>query len=201
MKKTLCLMRHGQTLFNVRRKIQGACDSPLTELGIQQAEHMRKYFKDIPLTAAYSSTSERSCDTLEIVLEDRLSYQRSKMLKERNFGTFEGESEDLNPTNREVHRSFFVPYGGEHASETEARMVKFLCETMEKDNHDHVLAVSHAGASVQFMSHWMDPWTVLKGRFPNCTVFKYEYEASVFRLVEVIYPNLDNDGFDYQPVN
>ena len=33
MKKDLYLMRHGQTLFNVRRKIQGWCDSPLTELG------------------------------------------------------------------------------------------------------------------------------------------------------------------------
>ena len=30
-------MRHGQTLFNVRRRIQGWCDSPLTELGKQQA--------------------------------------------------------------------------------------------------------------------------------------------------------------------
>ena len=28
-------MRHGQTLFNLRKKIQGACDSPLTELGIK----------------------------------------------------------------------------------------------------------------------------------------------------------------------
>ena len=37
MKKDLYLMRHGQTLFNVRRKIQGWCDSPLTELGKQQA--------------------------------------------------------------------------------------------------------------------------------------------------------------------
>ena len=42
-------MRHGQTLFNVRRKIQGACDSPLTELGINQAKHVRQYFKDIKL--------------------------------------------------------------------------------------------------------------------------------------------------------
>ncbi|HEX9025467.1 MAG TPA: histidine phosphatase family protein [Clostridium sp.] len=32
MKKTLYLMRHGQTLFNVRRKVQGWRDSPLTEL-------------------------------------------------------------------------------------------------------------------------------------------------------------------------
>ena len=28
MKKDLYLMRHGQTLFNVRRRIQGWCDSP-----------------------------------------------------------------------------------------------------------------------------------------------------------------------------
>lgn len=31
--KDLYIMRHGQTLFNVRGKIQGWCDSPLTEEG------------------------------------------------------------------------------------------------------------------------------------------------------------------------
>lgn len=30
MMKTLYLVRHGQTLFNARHKIQGWCDSPLT---------------------------------------------------------------------------------------------------------------------------------------------------------------------------
>ena len=38
MKKTLYLMRHGQTLFNVQHKIQGWCDAPLTELGMKQAK-------------------------------------------------------------------------------------------------------------------------------------------------------------------
>ena len=33
--KTLYLMRHGQTLFNLQHKIQGWCDSPLTENGKQ----------------------------------------------------------------------------------------------------------------------------------------------------------------------
>lgn len=201
MKKTLYLMRHGQTLFNVRRKIQGACDSPLTEIGIKQAEHVRKYFKDIDLDHAYASTAERSSDTLEIILEGRLPYIRSKSLKERNFGTFEGESEDLNPTDREVHKSFFVPYGGEHASETEERMVKYLTEVMDKEDHSSVLAVSHAGASVIFMSHWVNPWTILKGKIPNCTIFKYEYENKFFKLVEIIYPDLDNNSFEYQEVN
>ncbi len=200
MKKTLYLMRHGQTLFNVRRKIQGACDSPLTELGIKQAEHVRKYFKDIPLDHAYASTSERSSDTLEIILEDRLDYTRSKSLKERNFGTFEGESEDLNPTDRNVHKSFFVQFGGEHASETEARMAKYLTEVMDKADHTNVIAVSHAGACTQFLSRWLDPLSVLKGQLGNCTIFRYEYENKLFILKEIITPDLDNDGFNHQEV-
>lgn len=32
MSKTLYLMRHGQTMFNLRGKVQGASDSPLTSL-------------------------------------------------------------------------------------------------------------------------------------------------------------------------
>ena len=38
MKKIFYIMRHGQTLFNVRKKIQGFCDSPLTDLDIEQAK-------------------------------------------------------------------------------------------------------------------------------------------------------------------
>lgn len=38
MSKTLYLMRHGQTLFNERKKIQGWSDAPLTALGIKQAQ-------------------------------------------------------------------------------------------------------------------------------------------------------------------
>ena len=71
MKKTLYLMRHGQTLFNLQHKIQGWCDSPLTELGIKQAKVAGKWFKDHDITFdhAYSSTSERCCDTLEIITD------------------------------------------------------------------------------------------------------------------------------------
>lgn len=35
--KTLYLMRHGEALFNRRHRIQGWCDSPLTERGRDQA--------------------------------------------------------------------------------------------------------------------------------------------------------------------
>ena len=45
MKKTLYLMRHGQTLFNTLNRIQGWCDSPLTEKGRDQARQVRAYFE------------------------------------------------------------------------------------------------------------------------------------------------------------
>ncbi len=189
MKKTFYLMRHGQTLFNLRRKIQGACDSPLTELGIKQAKVAGEYFKDINIDHAYSSTSERSSDTLEIIIGDSIPYKRLKGLKEMNFGTFEGESEDLNPKSPKGYETFFVEYGGESADEVRDRMVKTCTEIMEKEDHEVVLAVSHGGACYHFLREWMDPKEELIKGFPNCCIFKYEYEDMKFKLVEVIRNN------------
>jgi broad specificity phosphatase PhoE len=184
MKKTLYLMRHGQTLFNVRRKIQGACDSPLTELGIQQAGIASAYFDDIDLDHAYSSTAERASDTLEIVTNELMPYQRLKGLKEMHFGTFEGESEELNPKDKST---FFVQYGGESGDQVMERMVRTCTEIMEQDDHQNVLAVSHAGACIHFLRAWQDPREVVKNGITNCCVFKYEYdvEAKTFALLEV----------------
>ncbi|MED4226558.1 histidine phosphatase family protein [Neobacillus cucumis] len=188
MKKTFYLMRHGETLFNVRRKIQGACDSPLTDLGRKQAKIAGEYFKGIPLDHVYCSTSERASDTLEIITNNQMPYIRLKGLKEANFGTFEGESEDLNPS-REEYETFFVPYGGEHRQEVRERMVETCTDIMEKDDHHVVLAVSHAGACRNFLSVWQDTSDVLPERIPNCTIFKYEYEDKKFKLLEIITPD------------
>jgi len=99
--KTLYLMRHGQTLFNLLKRIQGACDSPLTAQGMAEAQSVGRYFKQqgLKFDHAYASTQERAVDTLELVTDQ--SYQRLKGLKEWNFGVFEGESEVLNPSFRQ----------------------------------------------------------------------------------------------------
>lgn len=192
MKKTFYLMRHGQTLFNVRRKIQGAYDSPLTKLGIQQAKEASEYFKDIPLDHAYSSTSERACDTLELATNYQMPYKRLKGLKEMNYGVFEGESEDLHPQDKKVYGTFYLDYGGESRAQVRERMVKICTEMMEIEDHQTVLAVSHAGACYQFLGHWQDPADELKKGFPNCCIFKYEFDSveKVFSLLEVIRPTI-----------
>ena len=95
--KRLYLVRHGQTIFNQERRIQGWCDSPLTPLGIYQAKHAAMYFQqhDIHFDHAYCSTSERTSDTLENITD--LPYTRLKGLKEFHFGKLEGESMRLIP--------------------------------------------------------------------------------------------------------
>ena len=192
MKKTFYLMRHGQTLFNVRRKMQGSCDAPLTELGIKQCEEGAKYFENIELDHIYSSTSERASDTLEIVTGNKMPYTRVKDLKEMNFGVFEGESEDLSPPIEEFE-SFFLKYGGESAKMVQERVVKACIEIMEKEDHNNVLAVSHGLCCLYFIREWMDTLDVAeaaKGGLPNCTIFKYEYEDKKFALVDIIRPEV-----------
>ena len=190
MKKTLYLMRHGQTLFNARKKIQGWCDAPLTELGIKQAKIAGNYFKDnnIVFDHAYSSTSERACDTLELVCD--LPYHRVKGLKEWNFGIYEGESEDLNPPL--PYGDFFVNYGGEGELQMRQRIADTLLEIMQKEDHKVVLAVSHGGACRGFMRYWQETSQVdQKGGLKNCCILKFEFEDNEFRLLEIINHNFD----------
>ena len=190
MKKTLYLMRHGQTMFNAQKKIQGWCDAPLTELGIEQAKVAGKYFEEnkIEFNYAYSSTSERACDTLELVTKSKIPYTRLKGLKEWNFGVYEGKDEILNP--KLPYGKFFVPFGGEGELELRGRISTTLSDIMDKDKHDIVLAVSHGAACAQFYLQWEDYAKVKKTeRFYNCCILKFEYENGIFTLTEIINRN------------
>ncbi|MBM7655436.1 histidine phosphatase family protein [Neobacillus cucumis] len=184
MKKTLYLMRHGQTVFNKRRKIQGWCDSPLTELGIKQAETAAKYFIEhhIVFDQAYCSTSERASDTLEIVTD--MPYTRLKGIKEWNFGTFEGESEDLNPSL--PYGDFFANYGGEKEKEFQKRVAD-TCQKIMEDDNEVVLAVSHGAACRKMMQYWEHTSTITqREKIGNCCILKFEYENNEFKLIEII---------------
>ena len=154
MAKTLYLMRHGQTFFNQEGLVQGACDSPLTELGQDQAHQAGTYLKErgIRFGQLYSSTQEQASDTLELV-SGRTDYTRLKGIKEWNFGLFEAQPERLQPKFRPGATSFedlFVPYGGEGVNQVGERVLVTLTEVMEQADAEPVLAVSHGGAMWAF---------------------------------------------------
>ena len=187
MKKTLYLMRHGETMFNVQHRIQGWCDSPLTDKGKEQCIKAKQYFYDhhIIFDHAYSSTSERCCDTLELICE--IPYVRLKGLKEMFYGELEAESERLNQhlTLKDCE-TFYLQYGGESSNTVKDRMTKTLTEIMEREDHQSVLAVSHGGACFNFLRGVQDPTEELKKGLGNCCIFICEYENHQFHLKEIV---------------
>lgn len=196
MKKKLYLMRHAQTMFNVQHRIQGWCDSPLTELGKKQAARAGEFFTQngIHPDHYYCSTSERCSDTLELAVGE-VPYTRLKGLKEWNFGTIEGESERLNPPL--PYGDFFKTYyHGEGELEMRQRMNDTLTAIMEKPDHQTVLAVSHGGSSFGFLRYWQKNQKCElirpKGGMPNCTIYEYDYEDGEFSLVALHFPDFSD---------
>jgi broad specificity phosphatase PhoE len=89
----LYIARHGETEWNAKRFFQGQKDSPLTESGIIQAQNLAKKLKTIHFDSVFSSDLLRAKRTAEIVtLERNLAIQTTALLRERNYGSFEGRS-------------------------------------------------------------------------------------------------------------
>jgi probable phosphoglycerate mutase len=199
MARTLYLMRHGETLFNVQHKIQGWCDSPLTQAGIDQAKATGRLLaaRGVSPDVFACSTAERASDTLELVMAELgrtgEDYQRLKGLKEHNHGIYEGEGQYLEPP-FERFESFFVEAGGEAISTVSARMVEALDGLFADEQVQTLLAVSHAGAIFSFFSATGGEDRILNP-LPNCACVVFDFDpswsddpAQRFRCREVIRP-------------
>ena len=65
----LYVVRHGETDGNVQQWYQGSTDVPLNARGIEQAQCLSRFLKDVPFSGIYSSTLQRARRTAEIVAE------------------------------------------------------------------------------------------------------------------------------------
>lgn len=194
MPKTLYLTRHGQTIFNTRGIVQGWCDSPLTDLGRRQAELARAWFEErnIAFDHAYSSPAERASDTVEIITRGLVPFERTKGLKEFNYGYIEGNSYQLVlPGTYNPYGDFLVPFGGSSEDEVIARMRETLTDIMERPGHQNVLAVSHGACTRAFISSCdaTSQLHVPNRVSKNCTINVLLYEDGVFNLVERYEPD------------
>jgi 2,3-bisphosphoglycerate-dependent phosphoglycerate mutase len=85
------LIRHGQTDWNVVRRVQGQQDVPLNEAGKQQAEHLRAKLRNIPFAVVFSSDLSRARMTAEIILDARKNIiTETPELREVFWGAWEG---------------------------------------------------------------------------------------------------------------
>jgi probable phosphoglycerate mutase len=90
------LVRHGQTVWNLERRIQGRGDSPLTELGVRQAHAVGRLLRDLIREPAgwrvISSPLGRAAATAAIVAGELggLPVELDERLQEMSWGPYDG---------------------------------------------------------------------------------------------------------------
>lgn len=108
--KKIYIVRHGQTFINKYDKMQGWCDTPLTDKGISDAKKAGEVLANIPFDIALSSDLKRASETCDYIIDkncnrDELQHIASPFFREQFYGFFEGMNSD------EAWRMIGAPHG------------------------------------------------------------------------------------------
>ena len=88
---TLYLVRHGETVDNINRIMQGQTQGQLNETGLKQAETVASEMADKHFDAIVASDLKRAVDTAAIVAKPhQLEVVTTPLLRERDWGSFTG---------------------------------------------------------------------------------------------------------------
>ncbi|PZM64508.1 histidine phosphatase family protein [Paenibacillus dendritiformis] len=151
-KTTLYLTRHGQTEWNVEERMQGHKDSPLTSLGVLQAEWLQQRLEPVPLDAVYSSSSLRAWRTARIVTGNKqVSIRPMDELMEINMGLWEGQHIEFieNQFAQQYFHFFnspdlYQPTGlGETYEQLISRVIPAIDSIISRHQGETVLIVTH----------------------------------------------------------
>ena len=141
--KKFYFIRHGESEFNVARRYAGTTDTPLTDLGREQAKKTGQTMRadGIHIDAIISSPLSRALDTAKIVAME-IGYPEDKIIIdkrviERNFGKLEGKQ--WSPDHTDAYKK---SQGGESETDLVTRMRPAL-DWIEGLPYDNILVVSH----------------------------------------------------------
>ena len=200
MSVTFYYVRHGQTMFNLQRRLQGMCDSPLTEKGLSDAHRAERALRTIPFDRAFCSSSERCIDTAGIILErQNITAKPMKALKEIDFGEMDGYL--IQEIKEEFERRKKTDDFGDLGGDTRASIYKRITETFTKladsaRDGEKILVVSHGSFGMHTLDVLfnMDTFAFEEERrktepnqfaFPNCGIMKFRRNNGVWELMEL----------------
>ncbi len=151
-----CLVRHGETDWNAKRRLQGHTDIDLNARGLAQAEQMARAIKRINLAfdVLYTSDLQRAAKTAKAIEQlFSTSAITNVGLRERHLGALQGlttdEAPQLEPDLWRSHLSRNVTEelrGGESIQQFADRINTAIEKIREQHLGKTVLLVSHGGA-------------------------------------------------------
>ncbi|KAG2487807.1 hypothetical protein HYH03_013651 [Edaphochlamys debaryana] len=189
---TVLLVRHGQTDWNVNRRLQGHLDIPLNEEGVRQAEELAVALEPVAFTAIYSSDLSRAVKTAEAIAARRpepTKVTTSPNLRERALGVVEG----LTPAEaaQGVPEAFrllasdnddaVVP-GGESPRQLRTRVAAEVGRIAAMHPGETVLIVAHGGPLHSCYRHAVGH--AYHGAVANASVHKLLVEGRVWAVLQ-----------------
>jgi len=149
----LFLIRHGQTDWNLKGKIQGSCDIELNDTGVKQAEELGNKIleENYKFSKIYSSSQKRAIKTAEILSEiTNVDYISIDGLEEMNLGEWEGlswsEIKEKYPVEYEewfIKRRYTKTPNGESYQDMLERVLTSIHKIID-ENCNEVIIVTHS---------------------------------------------------------
>ncbi len=184
------LVRHGETVWNAERRIQGQSDSPLTEKGEQQAHQVGERVKHLGITHVIASDLGRTQRTAEIIadacgctvtLEPRLRELNMGVLEKRPLDGLTEEEERWRSTLVDGTENGRIPQG-ESMAEMAARMHAALNACLALPADSRPLLVSHGMALGVLISTilGLPAHAERRLRLRNCSISRVDHQRSAW---------------------
>lgn len=143
----ILFVRHGQTELNAKNIVAGAnMDIPLNRTGRKQAKQTAEKLKDVKIDVALCSPMKRAKQTAKAILKyhKHTPIFYDERLRERDWGEFDGKSEELLPENV-WHLDTELSESVERVDVLYERVKLFYEEVLEHYKNKTVLVVAHNG--------------------------------------------------------
>lgn len=197
MERTIYIFRHGETDYNVQKRMQGYLDIPLNENGFTQARDLAEKLSDVRFDCIYSSPLSRAIETAKIVAQkDNVKIITEPGFAEWNLGVFCGHiirlTEDAKDTPYDLNDDIvyipralisdddYVPQNGESYNMFAKRVNDAILNIMKNTDAQNIGIATHGGV-VKVLIRTLTNWKLMRGGMPNAAVLKMQWDGE--RLV------------------
>lgn len=195
---TIVVVRHGETTWNQKQRLQGWAPAPLTDLGREQTSQLGAALtEEFDIDQVLSSDLHRTEETVEILLEHiDAPVTFESVWRERDIGIYQGlpidemferfPEYDLGEGDPEVaHRR---PESGESLVDVRQRVIERWETTLaECESGETILIVTHGGPLRLLLGH-LKGLNIVETKMEqqgNCSIneFEFDHKTGTVRIV------------------
>lgn len=199
MPKKIIIVRHGETDYNVEKRMQGWLDVPLNENGRMQAIASSKKLTGLHVDAVYSSDLIRARETAKYMAQIvQKEIVVITALRERDMGVFAGWCLEKDPdpvkeklwaefsqtfTERDLH---WNKHNGESIHQMTHRIKNFMDQIHLSHQDQTIMIVTHGGTINRLLEIY-DLKSANEGFRPinNASLLVLHKESTGYRLEEI----------------